>query len=209
MSTSRITRVCLFDRPGSGLSPQRPKAARLSTPQQQADEMVALLAEVGESGPFVVVPWSYGGLVARAAAAQHPDQVAGMVLVDAMSPLRTRLDAPWHGEHGIVDNSTIATTVGGGPDLGRRPLIVLTEQTFAGWSAAGKAESQQLQAQAATTSTNSVHGVVLGSDHHIPMRNAAAVAAATEAVVLSVRTDDAALDACPAALANSGVTCED
>lgn len=209
ITTSRITRVCLFDRPGNGLSPTRAKAKRLSTPQQQADEMLALLAKVGERGPFVLVPWSYGGLVARAAAAQHPDRVAGMVLVDAMSPLRSNLAAPWHGEKGIVDNSTIGPTVGSGPDMGDRPVIVLTEETFAGWSEAGKAESLALQAQAATISTNSVHGVVLGSDHHIPMRNAKAVAAATAAVVLSVRSHDAPLGACPAALAAHGVTCEE
>ena len=208
-STARITRVCLFDRPGSGLSPKRPKDARRSTPQQQADEMLALLATVGETGPFVLVPWSYGGLVARAAGAQHPDQVAGMVLVDAMSPLRSRLETPWHGEHGIVDTSTMATTVGAGPDLGSHPLIVLTEETFAGWSAGGRAESLALQEQAATLSSNSVHGVVLGANHHIPMRNAQAVVAATAAVVLSVRIGDAALGACPPALAASGTSCQE
>ena len=118
-------RVCMFDRPGMGLSPARRGAAPHSTPEQHADEMLDMLAVLGETGPFVLVPWSYGGLVARAAATQRPDQIAGMVLVDASSPLQEGLDEPWQGEDGIVDTDTIASTVGEGPDMGNRPVIVL------------------------------------------------------------------------------------
>ena len=39
------------------------------------------------------------------------------------------------------------------------------------------------------------------------VRNAKAVAVATALVVLSARTDDSALEGCPAALAASGVAC--
>ena len=164
---------------------------------------------MGETGPFVLVPWSYGGLVARAAATQRPDQVAGMVLVDASSPLQEGLDEPWQGEDGIVDTDTIASTVGEGPDMGNRPVIVLQAgiedpETPAEYVT----QWRDLQRQAVTISANSLHAVVDESDHAIPIRNPAAVVAATSAVAESVRAGNADLPACPDGLAAAGVTCK-
>ena len=201
-------RVCMFDRPGMGLSPARRGAAPHSTPEQHAEEMLDMLAVLGETGPFVLVPWSYGGLVARAAATQRPDQIAGMVLVDASSPLQEGLDEPWQGEDGIVDLDTIASTVGEGPDMGTRPVIVLQAgvedpetppDLVAQW--------RDLQRQAATISDNALHVVVDKSDHAIPIRNPAAVVAATTAVTESIRASNATLPACPEDLDAAGVTC--
>ncbi len=201
-------RVCMFDRPGMGLSPARRGAAPHSTPGQHAQEMLDMLAVQGESGPFVLVPWSYGGLVARAAATQHPDQIAGMVLVDATSPLQEGLDEPWQGEDGIVDTDTIASTVGEGPDMGNRPVIVLQAGIVDPAAPAGYATQwRDLQRQAATISANSRYGVVDESDHAIPIRNPAAVVAATSAVAESVRAGNATLPACPEDLDAAGVTC--
>ena len=207
---SDSNRVCLFDRPGMGLSPPRAGAAPHSTPEQHAQEMLDMLAVLGEPGPYLLVPWSYGGLVARAASAQHPDLVAGMVLVDATSPLLPGLDEPWNGENGIIDTDTIIDTVTNGPDMGNRPLIVLQAgvvdassplpDTHAQWDAA--------QHQAATISENSVYAVVDASDHAIPIRNPSAVVAATTAVAESIRTGNADLPACPDDLAAAGVTCK-
>ena len=204
---ARSNRVCLFDRPGSGLSPARRGAAPHSTPEQHAQEMLDLLASLGETGPYLLVPWSYGGLVARAAATLHPEQVAGMVLVDSSSPLESGWDEPLQGEDGIVDADTIAASVGGGPDLGDRPVIVLTAGQNEGMPEAMWSEWQDLQAQAATISDNSVHAIVEESDHAIPMRNPQAIVAATTAVSDSIRNSNAPLQACPTALAAAGTTC--
>ena len=167
-----------------------------------------MLAVLGETGPFVLVPWSYGGLVARAAATQRPDQVAGMVLVDASSPLQEGLDEPWQGEDGIVDTDTIASTVGEGPDMANRPVIVLQAgiedpETPPEWVT----QWRDLQRQAATISDNSLHAVVDESDHAIPIRNPAAVVAATSAVTESLRASHSTLPACPEDLNVAGVTC--
>jgi hypothetical protein len=202
------TRVCLFDRPGMGLAPPRPGAAPHSTPEQHAEEMLAVLAVLGESGPYVLVPWSYGGLVARAAAVQHPDEVAGMVLVDATSPLQSGLDEPWNGENGIVDTNTVATTVGGGPDMGDRPVIVLEAGVFdPEIPKAFVEEWHELQRQASSISDNAVHATVDDSDHAIPYRNPALVVAATTAVAESIRTGNAPLPPCPDALGANGASC--
>jgi hypothetical protein len=92
VAQSGSNRVCMFDRPGMGLSPARAEAAEEEAPEQDAQEMLAMLQVLGEPGPYLLTGWSYGGLVARTAAAQHPEQVAGLVLVDASSPLQAAGD---------------------------------------------------------------------------------------------------------------------
>ena len=71
--------VCAYDRAGFGWSEPglEPRDAH-----QQARELHTLLANSGIAGPYVLVGHSYGGRVARVYAAQYPDEVEGMVLVD-------------------------------------------------------------------------------------------------------------------------------
>jgi pimeloyl-ACP methyl ester carboxylesterase len=74
------TRVCAYDRAGLGWSEPSPTPR---TPQQFASELHALLTKGGVEGPYVLVAHSISGKTARLFASQHPDEVAGMVLVDA------------------------------------------------------------------------------------------------------------------------------
>ncbi len=46
------------------------------------DELHTLLSRAGVPGPYLLVGHSYGGLLASLYTHQHPDEVAGMVLVD-------------------------------------------------------------------------------------------------------------------------------
>jgi len=55
------------------------------TPEQNARELHTLLTNAGIEGPYVLVGHSLAGKTVRLFAARHPDQVAGMVLVDARS----------------------------------------------------------------------------------------------------------------------------
>lgn len=73
-------RVCAYDRPGLGWS--EPAAAPRSF-DDHARELSTLLTNAGETGPYVLVGESYGGLVARAFARLWPQVTAGVVLVDA------------------------------------------------------------------------------------------------------------------------------
>lgn len=77
------TRVCAYDRAGQGWSDD------VDSPQDAvaiADDLHTLLARAGESGPYVFVGHSAGGPYAMTYAAGYPDEVAGMVLLDSMSP---------------------------------------------------------------------------------------------------------------------------
>jgi pimeloyl-ACP methyl ester carboxylesterase len=76
-------RVVAYDRAGLGWSDPgpRPRDARRS-----AAELRAALERAGIGGPYVVAGHSFGGLVVRAFADLCPDDVVGMVLVDASHP---------------------------------------------------------------------------------------------------------------------------
>jgi pimeloyl-ACP methyl ester carboxylesterase len=76
---ARSTRACIYDRAGLGRSDPGPEAA---TYQSAADDLHALLRTANVPGPRVLVGHSLGGLLARLYAAHHPDEVAGVVLLD-------------------------------------------------------------------------------------------------------------------------------
>ena len=77
---ARTTRVCSYDRAGLGWSDPAPDGRSF---EDRARELRALLAAAGERGPYVLAGESFGGLVARTFARLYPDEVAGVVLVDA------------------------------------------------------------------------------------------------------------------------------
>lgn len=77
------TRVVAYDRAGLGWSDPSPAP---QDAQASAEDLHAALRVAGIQGPFVVVGHSYGGLVVRAFTDLYPDEVAGMVLVDASHP---------------------------------------------------------------------------------------------------------------------------
>jgi pimeloyl-ACP methyl ester carboxylesterase len=78
-----VTRVCAYDRAGEGWSDLGPAPRDAA---QVAGELHTLLRRAGVGGPLVLVGHSFGGLYARAYAGRYPEQVVGMVLVDASHP---------------------------------------------------------------------------------------------------------------------------
>lgn len=86
---AKTTRVCAYDRAGTGWSEPGPMPR---DPEQIARELHTLLDNAGIDGPYVLVGQSFGGLYVRMHAARYPSEVAGMVLVDASHPdMWTRL----------------------------------------------------------------------------------------------------------------------
>jgi pimeloyl-ACP methyl ester carboxylesterase len=76
------TTVVLYDRAGLGWSDPGP----WPTGTQIVDDLHALLDATGIPPPYVLVGHSAGGLHVRLYAARHPEQVAGLVLVDSSHP---------------------------------------------------------------------------------------------------------------------------
>ena len=74
------TRVCAYDRAGYGWSDPSPKPR---TPSQIADELHTLLVNADIEGPYVLVGHSAAGKHVRLYASRYPQDVVGMVLVDA------------------------------------------------------------------------------------------------------------------------------
>ena len=73
-------RVCSYDRPGTGTSDPATATTNFVT---QATDLHALLATIGEPGPYLLVGHSFGGAESVTFASLFPDEVAGIVLVDA------------------------------------------------------------------------------------------------------------------------------
>jgi pimeloyl-ACP methyl ester carboxylesterase len=80
---AKVTRVCAYDRAGLGWSDFGPEP---HDPQQNSRQLHALLTKAGVQGPLLLIGHSFGGLYARHYAAQYPEDVAGMVLIEATPP---------------------------------------------------------------------------------------------------------------------------
>jgi pimeloyl-ACP methyl ester carboxylesterase len=79
---SATTRVCSYDKPNVLGS----RSEHAPTPRHaagMADELATLLDAAAVPDPYVIVGHSNGGMVAQLFAAAHPDQIAGIVLVDS------------------------------------------------------------------------------------------------------------------------------
>ena len=85
---SEFTRVCAYDRPGTpvGDNPSRSDPAPQPTTARGAViDLHALLSASHEAGPYVLVGHSFGGLIVKLYASTYPKDVAGLVLIDALS----------------------------------------------------------------------------------------------------------------------------
>ena len=85
---AKFTRVCAYDRPGTPVGEKPSRSDPVEQPTTARDavaDLHALLSAAGEAGPYVLVGHSYGGLVVRLYASTYPDDVSGLVLVDALT----------------------------------------------------------------------------------------------------------------------------
>jgi len=87
-AVATTTRVCAYDRAGQGWSDNSPNPPDGT---QTARDLHALLEVAQEKGPFVLVGHSSGGVYGLNYAADYPDQIAGLVLLDSSSPRQREL----------------------------------------------------------------------------------------------------------------------
>lgn len=166
---ARQTRVCVADRPGLGSSPKRKGSTRTDA-GEHADELRAALAAAGESGPYVLIAHSYGGLIARAFVAQTPDDVDGIMLVDAVYPGIQRTFLPsysgdWHEGGTTIDMGASEKATNGGPSMGDLPLVVITAGTPGNGSSWADRKWNREQARTARLSTQGRHWFAKRSGH--------------------------------------------
>ena len=152
-------RVCSYDRPGTLRYVEDVPLTDRSTPVSQPRTLGDLVGELHEllraasvPEPYVLVGHSLGGLLTQLYGQTHPEQVAGIVFVDALSPTLPELlgdrwpiyldalSTPPAQVPSLSDpraervdlNASIAQ-VQAAPSLPARPLAVLTKtEPFAG-----------------------------------------------------------------------------
>lgn len=80
---AKATRICTYDRAGWGWSEAGPLPRDAA---QFAKELHTLLQNANIPGPYIMVGHSLGGLAVRVFAHEYSSEVAGVVLIDSMSP---------------------------------------------------------------------------------------------------------------------------
>jgi pimeloyl-ACP methyl ester carboxylesterase len=93
-AVAAFARVCAYDRAGYGASDAGPMPR---TSAAIAEDLHELLRRAGERPPYVLVGHSFGGYNVRVFNGLYPDEVAGIVLVDAPHEDQFRiLPAAWN-----------------------------------------------------------------------------------------------------------------
>jgi pimeloyl-ACP methyl ester carboxylesterase len=205
--------VCTYDRAGIGASEARPTGEGLPTALTHAEELHTLLAAADISPPYVLVPHSYGGLVARMFADRYPETVAGFVFEDVSTAWEIDLwprwdDRPWiDGEQKVDIGATEQLVLDAAP-FGQRPAIVLSQSTYDGegvpkWAADNFA---QHQAKLAALGADVIHVRAEDTGHWIHLERPALVVAAIAEVVRAVR-DGTGLAPCDVVFDGGDATC--
>jgi pimeloyl-ACP methyl ester carboxylesterase len=79
-TVATFARVCTYDRAGYGWSDP---VLSSRTIEERVEDLRALLVNAAVPEPYILVGHSYGGVIVRWFAHRYPNQVAGLVLVDA------------------------------------------------------------------------------------------------------------------------------
>jgi pimeloyl-ACP methyl ester carboxylesterase len=208
---ARTTRVCAYDRAGAGnsLPTHGVRDAR-----DETGDLRRLLAHGRIDPPYVVVGHSYGGVLVRVFAHQHPTRTAGIVLIDTMGrDGRRRQLAIWPTSQAPEVRAGLATTVLNDVDLaigeamasrvgslGNTPLAVIDaarQSNLADVPPRLRRRLQRLWArmhdELAGLSSDSVHVTALRSDHDVAsasMGQPAVVVRAVQEVVRAARNGD-------------------
>ena len=149
--TAAFTKVCAYDRPGTLLYTNPPRITDRSTPvlmprtaQDVTSDLHALLAAAQVPGPYILVAHSLGGLFMRLYTQTWPDQVKGLIMVDAFpAELPVLLGSGWPAYRHVLNNplpqfasnpdfeqidvDASIMQIENAPPLRRKPVVVLTK----------------------------------------------------------------------------------
>jgi pimeloyl-ACP methyl ester carboxylesterase len=202
---SKRTRVCDYSRVNAYLSDA---VTGMHTVKDSVADAHALLAKAGIAGPYVLVGFSWGGLISQAYASAYPSEVAGLVLVEAnnaneistywahMTPAQVAQDKVETGGPNPeqVDILRSFDEVRAGLHVPDVPLVVLShtqsdpEEWPAGWDPA-TFDALQAGLQADLVKLTS-HGtqILIDGGHDIPDEHPEAVIAAIDQVLKAIAT---------------------
>lgn len=199
---SKFTRVCTYDRAGTGRSSAVP---RQDTTQAIAQELHSLLRVAGVGYPYVLVGHSFGGIIVLQFATQYQNEIAGIVMVDSSgSDPRGRIQAAltpdeWQQYGSVGHDDSYAFPEGADisvPDLGNTQLIVISAGRGGNGDVppivAEKIDNVRLEMhrELLDLSVNSKHIIAEESDHAIPSKQPDLIVAAIRQVVDAIRQDN-------------------
>jgi pimeloyl-ACP methyl ester carboxylesterase len=78
-----LTTVSTYDRAGFGWSTSNPRECTLA---RMADDLHAMLTAMQVPVPYILVGHSFAGYITRAYANRYPEELAGLMLVDPLTP---------------------------------------------------------------------------------------------------------------------------
>ena len=189
VEVARSTRVFAYSRPGAGRSAPATTRRDAST---IVEELRALLAAEGYRPPYVLVGHSFGGTYMELFARAHPDEVTGLVLVDArpadfLSECEARhldgcgISASAAKSLARVEQEELAAFAEASSQLraaggfGRVPVRVLTATAHSG-SEAWEALWRSMHAAIADEADDGEQIVFEGVGHHLELERTADVA---------------------------------
>ncbi len=216
-------RVCSYDRPGTIRyvegTPLTDRTAPVPQPRTLQDlsaELHELLRAAAVPEPYLLVGHSMGGLLVQLYGQTYPDQVAGIVFVDAFSPtIPDLLGDRWPTYRDVltappdqqtlpalrspdaerIDVDASIAQVAAAPPLPAKPLAVLTKtEPFAGLSDLPglpahviNDEYQRAQDSFVALAPTTPHLTATGSDHYIQFSQPDLITHATELILGRVR----------------------
>jgi pimeloyl-ACP methyl ester carboxylesterase len=164
-----------------------------------ARELRALLRAAQQRPPFIVVGHSFGGLIARAFVHDFGRLVRGVLLAESVTPGDPTTGRYWVEAGHLVDMAASSKATGGGPQMGRLPLLVLSASNPGEDHLGGPTYGQprwmirlwrRQQYRDLALSTDSIQ-VIAHSGHVVQQDNPGAVVEAVRELAVAVRTSTA------------------
>jgi pimeloyl-ACP methyl ester carboxylesterase len=225
LELGQTTRTCAYDRAGMGDSDAMPGVHDAG---DEIRDLEQLLGRGRIAPPYVLVGHSYGGSLARVFARAHPDQVAGVVFVDASGFDATRRQlAIWPRSQAPALRRDWAKPVQFGVDLerseslesklrrlGDKPVVAITgARTWTEFPGLprrlGRAEQRLwrvMHSELAGLSTDHLHVLALRSNHFVMEAQPEVVSDGVTAIVRAVR-DKTQLPPCKRVFTGPDVRC--
>lgn len=179
-------RTCAWDYPGVGHS----TGAQMMTAATAASSLHDTLDAAGVPRPVILVGHSVAGLTSRLFVGEHPDDVAGVVLLDPTVPSFARMydDKEFRPDWDGTTSATQAEAVTEWPDIPfeillHDPAVYAAEDV---WSETVEAQWGADEAAFATLAPHGTVQAVMGSGHNVHLDAPEAADAAIRRVVEAV-----------------------